>query len=203
MVNGTPGGSSLAWLHLFNIPGIHLELHVLEFDRKCGQKWAAKHPSKKMSCLQFLQSVNTMNYYKLSFADVNVHIGDQGNKEDLLKIVRASSKQGFDIIIDDGSHMNHHQIFSFTRLIPYLIPRGFYVIEDIHSSCINWSANLGTHNGPGVGGTADCMGTKEKPSIYKKIVEWQKLLLVGQTPFDKVDHNDINSEAAVIEKNLI
>ena len=97
-----------------------------------------------------------------------MHIGDQGNKEDLLKIVRASSKQGFDIIIDDGSHMNHHQIFSFTHLIPYLIPGGFYVIEDINSSCINWSANLGTHNGPGVGGTADCMGTKEKPSIYKK-----------------------------------
>ena len=132
-----------------------------------------------------------------------MHIGDQGNKDDLQKIVQASSKQGFDIIIDDGSHMNHHQIFSFTYLIPYLIPGGFYVIEDIHSSCINWSANLGTHNGPGTGGTADCMGTKEKPTIYKRLVEWQKLLLVGQSPFDKIDHIDINPEAAVIEKNLI
>ena len=46
MVNGMPGGSSLAWLHLFNIPGIDLELHVLEFDHKCGEKWAANHPSK-------------------------------------------------------------------------------------------------------------------------------------------------------------
>lgn len=36
-----------------------------------------------------------------------------------------------DIIIDDGSHNENHQVFSFMTLEKYLSPNGIYVIEDI------------------------------------------------------------------------
>ena len=135
-------------------------------------------------------------------ADVTVHIGDQGSKEDLLRVANSSSQSGFDIIIDDGSHLNSHQIFSLETLIPYLRQGGFYVIEDIHSACMNWGANMGSYTGPGVGGTKDCMGTEDKPTIYRKIVEWQKQLLLAQSPFNGISHIDVNFEAVVFEKDF-
>ena len=46
MVNGTQDGSEFDWLQLFNIPGIDLEVHIMEFDRTCGEKLAGIHPSK-------------------------------------------------------------------------------------------------------------------------------------------------------------
>ena len=46
MVNGTQNGSEFYWLQLFNIPGTDLEVHIMEFDRTCGEKLAGIHPSK-------------------------------------------------------------------------------------------------------------------------------------------------------------
>ncbi len=37
-----------------------------------------------------------------------------------------------DLVIDDGSHFNEHQIASFEYLYPRLSPHGLYVCEDIH-----------------------------------------------------------------------
>ena len=39
-----------------------------------------------------------------------------------------------DIIIDDGSHIEEHQIFTFGVLFPKLKPGGVYIVEDISSS---------------------------------------------------------------------
>lgn len=41
---------------------------------------------------------------------------------------------GFDIIIDDGSHLNEHIIFTFETLFPKLNDNGIYVIEDVQTS---------------------------------------------------------------------
>jgi len=41
---------------------------------------------------------------------------------------------GWDIIIDDGSHIPRHQLVSFSALFPFVRPGGVYVIEDIESS---------------------------------------------------------------------
>ena len=41
---------------------------------------------------------------------------------------------GLDIVIDDGSHINQHVIESFQILFPHLSRRGFYWIEDLHTS---------------------------------------------------------------------
>jgi 8-demethyl-8-alpha-L-rhamnosyltetracenomycin-C 2'-O-methyltransferase len=63
---------------------------------------------------------------------LHIHIADQSSAADLARI---NSEEGpFDIVIDDGSHINRHQIFSFEQLFPLLAPGGIYVIEDTQTS---------------------------------------------------------------------
>ncbi len=40
--------------------------------------------------------------------------------------------KGFDVIIDDGSHVTEHQILTAECLLPRLNPGGVYVIEDCY-----------------------------------------------------------------------
>jgi len=54
--------------------------------------------------------------------------GNQASESDLKEVNSAFGP--FDIILDDGSHMGSHQLFSFEKLFPLLNPGGFYVIED-------------------------------------------------------------------------
>ena len=44
----------------------------------------------------------------------------------------ATSAGGFDIIIDDASHISNLSIQSFKILFPHLKKNGIYVIEDLH-----------------------------------------------------------------------
>lgn len=43
----------------------------------------------------------------------------------------------FDIIIDDGSHMQSHMIFSFEHLFNFLKKQGVYIVED--TCCAYWT----------------------------------------------------------------
>ena len=44
---------------------------------------------------------------------------------------------GYDIIIDDGSHVPKHMLLTFRHLWPYVRPGGMYVIEDIGFSYVD------------------------------------------------------------------
>lgn len=60
----------------------------------------------------------------------------------------------FDFVIDDGSHLNAHQIESFRILWPHVKDGGWYVVEDVQTSY--WPAYGGGGPGsPGYG--ASCM----------------------------------------------
>jgi hypothetical protein len=177
MIQGKPGGSSIAWKHLFPSPEFDFELHVMEYDAKCALKWAEDHPN------------------------IFVHTGDASNTTDLDRVYKEAGSLPFDMVIDDASHINEHQIITVEHMIQYVGEGGIFVIEDIHSSCKNWKANVGQKRGHSVGGTRDCMLTKGgNPTIYAKLVEWQKLLVIQKEPFKNVMHIDINFEAAVLEK---
>jgi hypothetical protein len=52
---------------------------------------------------------------------------------DVLKRLSAEYG-GFDIIIDDGSHLNEHVIKTFGILFPLLRPNGIYAVEDAQTS---------------------------------------------------------------------
>jgi hypothetical protein len=138
MLQSTPGGSAMAWRHLFGDKPQNFELHLMEFDGECALKWAANHTHV-----------------------AHVHVGDASSPEDLDRVVQAAGGGSpFDIIIDDGSHINWHQIKTLEYLISKLRPGGFYVVEDIHSACYSWKANMGastsTRKGDQTGGTWYC-----------------------------------------------
>lgn len=60
--------------------------------------------------------------------NVTVEIGSQFDAEFLAGLAQRYTP---DIIIDDGSHIAEHQVFSFERLFHGLKPGGLYVVEDI------------------------------------------------------------------------
>jgi cephalosporin hydroxylase len=58
-----------------------------------------------------------------------------GSQDDEVFLQRLSREQGpFDIVIDDGSHMNVHVIRSFQILFPLLKEDGIYVVEDTQTA---------------------------------------------------------------------
>lgn len=61
-----------------------------------------------------------------------VRIGSQADCEFLKSVVAEMG--GIDIVIDDGSHIAHHQRASFETLFPMLDPHGVYICEDTITS---------------------------------------------------------------------
>ena len=67
---------------------------------------------------------------------VYVEIGSQGNNVFLNDIMREYGP--FDMILDDGSHLNEHVIFSFEHLFQSLKSGGIYIVEDVSTSYWSW-----------------------------------------------------------------
>lgn len=69
-----------------------------------------------------------------------VFIGSQDDPA-VLASVKAAVPEGFDIVIDDGSHYVKHMIASFHGLFEHVTPGGYYVIEDISTAgVLNWGS---------------------------------------------------------------
>eukprot|EP00854_Cymbomonas_tetramitiformis_P002012 gene2012-2700_t len=67
---------------------------------------------------------------------VTVFYGDQSSSESLDNLVNKSGGS-FDLVIDDGSHVPWHILFSFYKLFPAVKPGGLYVVEDTETSYWN------------------------------------------------------------------
>lgn len=67
---------------------------------------------------------------------VYVEIGSQCNNVFLNDIMREYGP--FDMILDDGSHLNEHVIFSFEHLFQSLKSGGVYIVEDVSTSYWSW-----------------------------------------------------------------
>jgi hypothetical protein len=67
---------------------------------------------------------------------ISVEIGSQ---DDGAFLSRTWQQYGpFDMILDDGSHMNEHVIYSFEHLFDSVKSGGVYVIEDVATSYFSW-----------------------------------------------------------------
>jgi hypothetical protein len=63
---------------------------------------------------------------------IRTRLLDQSSEEQLRLLVE---KEGpFDIVIDDGSHLSKHQIFTFRHLFDHLRDGGVYIVEDVQTS---------------------------------------------------------------------
>jgi cephalosporin hydroxylase len=64
---------------------------------------------------------------------ITVFQGSQADPDVLDAIVREAGGP-FDLIIDDGSHINAHVRLTFAHLFPHLRSGGLYVIEDLETA---------------------------------------------------------------------
>jgi len=63
---------------------------------------------------------------------ITTHKGSQADRAFLEKLLDETGTP--DIIIDDGSHVSEHVIYTFEALFPKLARGGYYVIEDLGTS---------------------------------------------------------------------
>jgi demethylmacrocin O-methyltransferase len=78
-------------------------------------------------------------------ARMDVRQCDQTNSESLRSL--SNEYGGFDIVIDDGSHLNDHVIKSFQVLFPLMRANGIYVVEDTQTAY--WPTWGGGQDNPG------------------------------------------------------
>jgi 23S rRNA U2552 (ribose-2'-O)-methylase RlmE/FtsJ len=62
---------------------------------------------------------------------VKFFMGDQGSKQDIDAAYSTFGSKPFDFILEDGSHLHHHQMISFACLFPYVKSGGYYILEDV------------------------------------------------------------------------
>lgn len=76
---------------------------------------------------------------QVMFTDKNIttFVTDQSNVKSLESLISNVKKfeEFADIIVDDGSHIENHQVISFKTLWKLVKPNGIYIIEDI---CVTW-----------------------------------------------------------------
>ena len=76
----------------------------MEWDKACSKKWGMSHiPAVEQTRL---------------------HTGDQNSTLDLDRVLAESGGRPFDLIIDDGSHINEHMINTLRHMIPHVVPGG-------------------------------------------------------------------------------
>lgn len=115
-----------------------------------------------------------------------IYKGDQSDVKFLNYFIDETGG-GFDIIIDDGSHLPSHQLISFETLWPSVKPGGMYIVEDIETNWWKPSARIygySLQNQPNVvelwKGLVESVNreftnghsklTDEKPAIYGNVV---------------------------------
>ena len=64
--------------------------------------------------------------------DGKVVMGDQSNPDFWKEFLSKQDK--FDIVIDDGSHIMHHQITTINSVFPHVTDGGVFICEDTHTS---------------------------------------------------------------------
>ena len=75
---------------------------------------------------------------------IQTFITDQSNVDSLNNLIESLKSFGdyADIILDDGSHIEAHQVISFKTLWKFVKPNGLYIIEDVSLSHIERISKL-------------------------------------------------------------
>lgn len=67
---------------------------------------------------------------------ITTHMCNSTEAESCRAWIEAHPDLTFDIIVDDGSHWDQHQLATLAHLFPLVKPGGFYVIEDVVPSSL-------------------------------------------------------------------
>jgi len=123
---------------------------------------------------------------------IHIHIGSQADPS-LAKTIEETYGS-FDVVIDDGSHVNHLTLKSFELFFPMVKPGGFYVIEDTH--CTYQAADP---RWPGMIYNESQVDYSNKREDFTKFIE--NLLFEMDHKRGEIFHVNFYSETVVIKKN--
>lgn len=127
------------WAHYFEIYEKHFnkfrneKISLLEIGVGQGgslQMWK-EYFGENISIVGLDIGSHCKNYEE---SQINVEIGSQYDSIVLDDLIYKY--KNFDIIIDDGSHISEHIIFSFNHLFKHLNEGGIYLVEDVHTSYV-------------------------------------------------------------------
>jgi hypothetical protein len=109
----------------------HSSINLLEFGIAKGdsvQMWRDYFPNGNIVCIDILKQFDSLG------DRVTPYIGSQDD-ESILRSIKDTHGM-FDIIIDDGSHVNNNIISSYNLCMKHdlLKDKSFYVIEDFHTA---------------------------------------------------------------------
>ena len=135
-------------------------------------------------------------------ADIEDKSALAGKRREVIRLDQSSSEQldtlarergPFDLIIDDGSHLNAHQILTFEHLFGALKDGGIYVVEDTQTSF--WPGDVAgvTWDGANIG------DPRFKETCNGYFLELSKYL--NQAEF--VDKSGINERMATFALNIL
>lgn len=93
-------------------------------------------PTSLKIWVDYFQNANIYGFDIMDFSFIDyprtkIFRGDQGDPESLQEFMKTYPVE-FDIIVDDGSHISHHQQKSLEYLFPKLKSGGYYFIEDLY-----------------------------------------------------------------------
>ncbi|KAK1738209.1 hypothetical protein QTG54_010878 [Skeletonema marinoi] len=111
------GDSALAWKEYF---GSNANIDMITYG---GNNDSHKFDNPTINCAN-----------DESCGRIHTFYCDQSDAERLEKEVIAARPDGWDVVIDDGSHVPAHNIISFEVLWKHVRPGGVYVVEDIETS---------------------------------------------------------------------
>lgn len=86
--------------------------------------------------------------YEFDEKNIFCHLGNQGDPKYWEQFHQKTNIK-FDVVIDDGSHINSHQLLTFLNLFPKLNEGGTYIVEDTHTSYWNFADIFGNDYGGG------------------------------------------------------
>jgi hypothetical protein len=137
-------------------------------------------------------------YDKSHFSEHRIDVL-QCDQTDTTRLTEISQRYGgFDIVIDDGSHLNEHVIKAFHILFPLLKAPGFYCIEDLQTAYWpTWGAVSGSTSMDFLRSLTDCVNQAERPlhepSYFDRniteIAFFHNLCLIRKEPNAEVANN--------------
>lgn len=167
-----------------------LEIGIGGYSDKSGgeslKMWKTFFPNS------MIYGIDIVDKKHLESDRIKVFQGSQDDELFLKKVIDETG--GFDIIIDDGSHVNEHVIKSFNILFPALNDGGIYVVEDTFSSYLpsiddKWLKSASEITGANwwrkVGGSLDINAPHTTINFLKSLVNClnhQEFLQPGYSP---------------------
>lgn len=121
--------------------------HILEIGTNKGSSlrmWAEYFPNARVCGIDITRQYEIAEH--LNHPRIFTTIVDQGDRKALFDYALGEevcvNPDGFDLIIDDGSHDQSHQQISWGVLFGFLRRGGLFVIEDIITGEAWWDGNL-------------------------------------------------------------